>query len=80
MIREQLEDLFQKSLPVGSPGELADRLVPRYMKQTFESMGLNKENPAMYAMVCWMDEEHEREGLNGITFHEFMEQAIYYFN
>ena len=54
MTLDELRDNFIKFLPEDAPGKLGDRLEPEYMKKQYEKLGLNRQNPSMYAMVCWL--------------------------
>ena len=62
-VLDNLQDIFIKFLPDDAPGDYADRLEPPYMKAKFEKLGIDKQNPALYAMVCWMAQEYVDAGL-----------------
>ena len=49
------------------------------MKAAFEGCGLDKENPSIYSMVCWIVDANEFSGTAGMTFDEFMQYAGYFF-
>ena len=77
----QLEDFFNKLLPDDAPGDHGEKMRPSYMKNYFEKSGFDKENPSMYAMICWMTKEASIPPIvDGITFDQFISQAIYFFN
>ena len=66
---EQLKDTFFKLLPDDAPGDNGDKMRPLYMQNYFEKSGLDKENPSMYAMICWMTREAAIPPIvDGITF------------
>ena len=54
--------------------------MPSYMKETFSKFGMDKESPAMFDMVCWITNEHDKKGMDGLTFDEFMDFSIAFFN
>ena len=57
-------------------------LDPAYMQKQYEDLGLDKENPAIYRMICWMSEEfkNDKENEYGYDFDDFMEKAVEYYN
>lgn len=61
MTLDELRDNFIKFLPEDAPGKLGDRLVPDYMKRQYEKLGLNRQNPSMYKMVCWLTEIYNKD-------------------
>lgn len=61
MTLDELRDNFIKFLPDDAPGKLGDRLVPDYMKKQYEKLGLNRQNPSMYKMVCWLTEVYNND-------------------
>lgn len=82
MTMDQLRDNFLKFLPDDTPGEQGDRMDPSYMKAQYEKLGLNRQNPSMYSMVCWMTKnylEGENDG-KGLSFEDFIQQAIFFFS
>ena len=42
-------------------------------------MGIDKEMPSIYSMVCWMEQVNREARVESISFQEFMEQALFYF-
>ena len=42
------------------------------MKASFEKSGLDKEQPSIYSMVCWIVDANEYSGTAGMTFEEFV--------
>ena len=77
---DTLKDNFIKFLPEDAPGELGNLLEPEYMKKQYEKLGLDKENPSMYNMVCWMTEQYKESTSGGISFEQFIEMAVYFFS
>ena len=80
---ELLKDSFYKYLPRDEPGgamvEL--KLDPSHLQGVYEKLGLDVEIPSLYAMVCWMAQIKKESGnADGITFDEFMQQAIFFFS
>ena len=74
MTLDTLRDNFIKFLPEDAPGEQSDRLEPSYMKMQYEKLGLNRQNPSMYNMICWMTESYnqsENSG-EGLSFDDFI--------
>ena len=57
-VLDDLKESFYKFLPEDTPGDLGDNLDPKYMKTQYESLGLDKENPSMYNMICWITKEY----------------------
>lgn len=50
------------------------------MKKSFESSGLDKSDPAMYSMICWIYEANEFSGTSTMTFDEFLQYAVFFFS
>ena len=50
------------------------------MKDSYEKLGLDKENPGMYKMICWMTDEFQKEEGDGYDFDEFIEKSTEYFS
>ena len=77
-----LKDLFVKLLPHDSPGEFHENLDPLFMRAQFEKLGMDKDNPSIYNMICWMDNAYRNsiENGKGISFNEFLEQAVFFFS
>jgi hypothetical protein len=53
---------------------------PNDIRQKFEYFGLDKENKAMYSMVCWICEANLYSGTEFMTFEEFVQYAGYFFS
>ena len=82
MTLDTLRDNFIKFLPDDAPGEQGDRLDPQYMQLQYEKLGLNRQNPSMYSMICWMTKnytESENSG-GGLSFEDFIQQAVFFFS
>ena len=74
MTLDTLRDNFIKFLPEDAPGDQGDRLEPAFMKQQYEKLGLNRQNPSMYSMIQWMTEEYEKseQAGDGLSFDDFI--------
>ena len=77
MTLDELRDNFIKLLPEDAPGKLGDRLDPEYMKRQYEKLGLNRQNPSMYQMVCWLtniynDNTSGTDEEKGLSFEDFI--------
>ena len=57
-----------------------EMLEPRILKQTWEKMGIDKEMPSMYDMICWIVDINCFEGVEAIDFDEFIDQCVYFFS
>ena len=68
MTLDELRDNFIKFLPEDAPGKLGDRLEPEYMKKQYEKLGLNRQNPSMYAMVCWLTDVYNNDREQKISY------------
>ena len=71
MTLDTLRDNFIKFLPEDAPGDQGDRLEPSHMKDQYEKLGLNRQNPSMYEMIKWMTDEYNQKPVEecvGLTF------------
>ena len=82
MTLDSLRDNFIKFMPEDAPGEQGDRLEPAYMKMQYEKLGLNRQNPSMYSMICWMTEAYNQSDQvgQGLSFDDFISQAVFFFS
>ena len=53
---------------------------PRIVKQTWEKLGIDKEMPSLYDMICWIVDINCFEGVEAIDFEEFIDQCVYFFS
>ena len=49
------------------------------MMEGFRKMGLDEKNPALYSMICWINDANMFSGTTGMTFDEFITYCIYFF-
>ena len=75
-----LKDAFIKFLPENAPPEKQDKLDPLWMKLIMERIGMDLSDPSMYQMACWMSVVNKQSKIDGITFDEFISQAIFFFS
>ena len=52
---------------------------PKEMKLKFKLHGMDKSDPAMYSMMCWITDANDFSGTDGMTFDEFVNYAAYFF-
>ena len=76
---EHLRTCFVKFLPQDRNKIQAEKLNPTFMQYQFEKNGMDKSDPSMYAMVCWMTEVNKDKGSEGITFEEFINNCAFFF-
>lgn len=50
------------------------------MKQLFEYNNVDKENPPIYQMICWICKINSDAGIEALNFDEFITQATFYFS
>ena len=50
------------------------------MKLIMERIGMDLSDPSMYQMACWMSVVNKQSKIDGITFDEFISQAIFFFS
>ena len=53
---------------------------PQEMKREYLKHGIDKSDPGMYAMICWITDANEYSGTEGMTFEEFVNYAVFFFS
>ena len=53
---------------------------PGDMKFEFEKNGIDKSDPSLYAMICWITDANEFSGTEGMTFEEFVNYAVFFYS
>ena len=53
---------------------------PCELKQQFETHGVDKSDPSLYAMMCWITDANEFSGTTGMTFEEFINYAVFFYS
>lgn len=76
---EALRENFGKMLQ-SSDGSSVQRLEPKVLRESWKAQGIDKTMPSLYEMICWIYDANCKEGVESITFDEFLEQCIYYFS
>ena len=56
-----------------------DTLRPPVLRDAFKKFGMDKQNPALYSMMCWISDANEFSGTEGMTFDEFITYICYFF-
>lgn len=74
-----LKDNFRKMV-LSSDGSTVQRLQPMVLKTVWESQGIDKSMPSIYEMICWIVSINEEEGVDSITFDEFIDSCVYFFS
>ena len=62
------------------PGFREKLLRPQVIRREWEKQGLDKEEPAMWDMICWIDDVNSRAGIHAINFNDFLEQVMFFFS
>ena len=69
---DALRDSFGKMIQ-NADGSNPDMLEPMVLKATWEKLGIQEEMPSLYDMICWVVDINCFEGVEAISFTEFIE-------
>ena len=53
---------------------------PRMLRDEFLKHNLDKEQPGMYSMICWICDANEFSGTEYMTFDDFVNYAAFFFS
>ena len=75
---QQLQFSFEGMIPDTSAdgfdgGEKKYVLDLKVLKEQFEKSHIDKKNPSLYEMICWMNKINEQAGIKTISFDDFMQ-------